>query len=84
MITVSSGLSEVEEVGEDLAIWVSACGPTLPSGAASRSTAIARMCWHCAADTASSPLSGSGSMVTSDRYPRIVEVSGTTWTTLGS
>jgi hypothetical protein len=30
--------------------WVSNCGPTSPIGSAGRSTAIARMCWHCAAE----------------------------------
>ncbi len=52
-------------------------------GSTSRSTAIARMPWHCATEATSRPLPAAGSMVTSDRYPRTAEVNGRTCVTLG-
>jgi hypothetical protein len=44
----------------------------------------ARRCWHCAADRRSRPLPASGTIATSAPHGRMLEVSGTTWTTDGA
>ena len=64
-------------------IRVRAADPTLPLVASTRPAASARMCWHWAADRCSRPFAGSTSISTSEANPRTVDVSGTTWTTLG-
>lgn len=58
-------------------------GPTLPMQPLTRVVATARMCWHCAAEVALSPLWSSASIMTSEPLSRRVLVSGTTWTTFG-
>ena len=65
-------------------ICASASGPVLPRVRATRAGETARTCWHCAADTCSSPFVGSGSMTTSVWKPRSVLVRGTTWITVGA
>lgn len=61
----------------------STAGPTFPIVVLTRVVATDRMCWHCAAEMALSPLCPSGSMTILEPLSWIVRVRGTTWTTLG-
>ncbi len=65
-------------------IWVTRVGPMLPLVVRTRADDTARMCWHCAAESWSSPFVPSAGISTSVANPRLVEVSGTIWSTAGS